>query len=239
MISVADIVAVVHGSKVVALVHGNRGADAGNPADGDVLAVDQRDEYHGHEPVQQHRGEIQNAINQHHADAVACQLYRRQGRAQVEDVLQAQCQQGQRGHGGNLPGQQQGGGQQHQTVGHQCKEQPRNQVRAVVAVPGHGHGVQGVAQPGVQQVSEQGLHHHQGIQAVDAHPQHAQPVEIVHDAGLGGVIAAAGELQKHHHGKAQQVGSPHGGKAGNVRFQNGFVTEADLQFHVPHLPAHR
>ena len=232
---------VIQGDEVASPVHDHRGADICHPVHVGLRAVGQGGEDLRAEPVHQYREEIEHSVGQHHAHPVARQLHGNQRSAQIKQVLQAPRRQGHQRRGGNLSGHHQRGKRINQHIGHNGKQHTGNQVCAVEAVPGYGHGVQGVAQPWGQEISPQGLYHRQGIEAVDEHHMPRPGGEEVHhpSQGVGRIFLRCTDA---HQGKQRQhhcVAAPEGGVAGDVRSKHGFVTEGYFQSHETYLPLHK
>ena len=204
--------------------------EEGLPGDPDPVKL--RQVKNGREEIEDQRQEIENPVNQGHGQPIAAAHDAEKGQGEKEQVLHLHPQQPDQPGPGVLP-QSRHTQHRQQQVGHQAEQHSGGGVGGEPALPAHGHGVEGVAQPGVEQIAEQEQGAHQGVQAVDGSAVDQVVAQAVNAARV--LI----QRRQQHQGHADGVQAPGRGEAGDVLFQHGAVKERCSEPHSSHLPAHK
>ena len=126
----------------------------------------------GSHQIDQHRQEIQNAVNGDHAQPFAGAHSAEHRQAKEEYKLQQAGYLPNQSHPGVLPHQAGRKSAAHHR-GNQCEQKTAGKACKEPALPSHGHGMQAIAQAAVKQVAKEARCYDQGIAAMeDCHRSH-------------------------------------------------------------------
>ena len=170
--------------------------------------------------VDDHGQEIGNGIDQRHGKTVAHTQSAAHGQTEEEQVLQGDSRQPVNGHHG--AGTQQGQGDQGENgVGHQAEQQARDDVGHVPALPAQGHGMQGVAMAGIEQITKEDLAVDVAVDQVDDDHKRS----VTHQRVGPVIIGAFGGQDKQGQDQHDAVQGPGRREAGDILLQRGGITE--------------